>query len=110
MTKLTENELKLIKYITNESSFNFDHLDFTKSFEEQRLENEDNFIATVEIKEYNELLGTTKEGSRAVLGSLVKKNLCSTMKDDISPTCFWLYINKENFDNIATALKEQGEL
>lgn len=111
MAKLTENELKLIKFIADESEFNCDSLDFTKSFEEQRLEDEDNFISFVEIKKYNKLLGTNNEGSRAILGSLVKKNLCYTMKEeDHKPALFWLYINKENFENIVAALKEQGEL
>ena len=107
MAKLTENELKLIKFISEESEFNCDTLDFSKSFEEQSLEDEDYFISTVELKKYNKLLGTTNEGSRAILGSLVKKNLCYTVKEEESkPVFFWLYINKENFNNIVEALKE----
>lgn len=110
MAKLTENELKLLKYITMTSSFNGDELDFTKEFEEQRLEDEDVYQTFVEIKDYNKLLGTNNAGSRAVLGSLVKKDLLTIYQDEDYPKTFWIHIYEEQFNRIKEILKEMGEV
>lgn len=105
--KLTENELKLIRHLANMSDFNGDTLDFTKPFEEQCLEASDVYESIVELKVYNEVLKTNNAGSRAIVGSLVKKNMIETDNDCGT---FWLHIYKEHFNNIVAALKEQGEL
>ena len=107
MTKLTENEQKLLDYITVASSFNGDTLDFSKSFEEQCLEDEDMYQTFVEIKDYNKLLGTNNAGSRAVLGSLVKKKLLSIYQDEDYPENFWVHIYKEHFDAIKDVLNKK---
>ena len=103
MARLTENEAKLLKENIRFAEHNADVLDFTKSFEEQELESSRLFTSLVNLKAYNKTLGTNNAGSRAVLGSLVQKNMLST---ELDCGTYWLYINEEQFNNIKEALKE----
>jgi len=105
MTRLIENELKLIKYITESSDFNGDSLDFAKDFSEQQLEAVNVYESIVILKYFNRELGTNNAGSRAVLGSLVKKNMIQ-LEEDCGTN--WIYIYEEHFNNIKEALKEMG--
>lgn len=102
---MTDNELKLLKYIISVNHFNGDKLDLTKSWEEQNLESDICFYSIVELKEYSKLLGLSEEGARGVLGNLTKKGFCSTMQDQDDKKLFWLHIYKEQFERIKNEIK-----
>lgn len=103
---LTEKELKLLKFIVNNaSSFNFCKINLSKTWEENKehLESEI-FEDIVNLKKYNNLLNTNNAGSRAILGSLHKKNLIKVSKDDFSNDS-WIIIDEDQFNNIKQILK-----
>lgn len=101
---MTDNEIKLLNYITSINHFNGDKLDFTKSWEEQDLESEFSYMTIAELNEYNKLLETNNAGSRAVLGSLVKKGLLSTGQDTEDKSVYWIYVDEEQFNKIKEIL------
>ena len=101
---MTDRELNLLKYIISENHFNGDKLDLTKSWQEQDLESEFSYMTIAELNEYNKLLGTNNAGSRAVLGSLVKKSLLSTGQDTEDKSVYWIYIDEEQFNKIKEIL------
>lgn len=99
MEKLTEKELKLLKYVLV-SNFNSDEIKLDRPWNEQRFEGDD-FTSFVELADYNIVLGTNNAGSRGVLGALVKKNLVGVTPDDSDgQKVYWLTINEEQFNNI----------
>lgn len=94
-TKLTEKEEMVIRSIMEESNFNFNSLDITKSWEEQSLEDPDNFWAFADVKDYG--CGMGKQETRGVFGSLVKKGCMDVCDDD---SCTWITIDEEQFNRI----------
>lgn len=81
------------------SNFNFDELDFTKSWGEQRLEDDLAWWSFGEASDYN-WKGSKKVWS-GLCSSLEKKRLISTMEDDNGFESFtWLVINEDQFNNI----------
>lgn len=96
--KLTEKEEKVLRAIIAESNFNMCTLDVTKSWEEQILEG-DIFSAFADVDDYG--CGMSKAQTRAIFGSLVKKNLiCITDDDNGENIAYWITIDEEQFNNI----------
>lgn len=99
--RLTENERRVLEAIMEESNFNGDSLDITKSWNEQSLENEDQFEAFADVKDYG--CGMERQVVRGIFGSLSKKGLMTITKDDgclSAPPCYWLTIDERQFDRI----------
>jgi hypothetical protein len=106
MTNLTDNEKTLVQYATCASEFNNDELDFSKSWGEQHLENEDYFYDIVDIRDYAKHLKLTINQAKGVLGSLAKKDLVVLTEDtdgDDRPMT-WLRVYEDNFNKIREAL------
>lgn len=102
---VSEKEEKVLRSIISGSNFNADKIDITKSWEEQSLEDPDNFWAFADVKDYG--CGMTKGQTRGVFGSLSKKNLIGLMEDEGGwgqPPVTWIVINEENFNNIKKVL------
>lgn len=93
--RLTEKEEMVLRAIIAKSNFNFNKLDITKSWEEQRLEDPDNFWAFADVKDYG--CGMDKQATRGVFGSLVKKGCMSISDND---GCTWIGIDEEEFGRI----------
>lgn len=105
MINLTDNEKILVQYATCLSDFNGDKLDFSKNWEEQRLENEDYFFDIVDVKCYAKHLKLSVNQTKGVLGSLAKKDLV-TLADDIDgddKPMTWLRVYEDNFNKIKEA-------
>lgn len=92
--KFTEKEEMVIKAIMAESNFNFDKIDVTKSWNEQRFES-CVYYAFADVKDYG--CGMSKQQTRAIFGSLVKKGCIWISKDE---DVEWITIGEEEFNNI----------
>lgn len=99
-SKLTEKEENVLKAIIAESNFNFNKLDLSKSWEEQRLEDEDHFWAFADVNDYG--CGLSKKACAGVFGSLAKKHLIELNDDDGTN---WIIISEEHFNNIKAVLR-----
>lgn len=97
---ITDKEREFLKMtVFQPSNFNFDELDFTKSWEEQRLEDGLTWWSFGEASDYN-WKGSKKVWS-GLCSSLEKKGLIRTMEDDNGFESFiWLAINEDQFNNI----------
>lgn len=100
---LTEKESKLLNVFLQGSSFNLCKIDLNKTWKEneEQLENgiwED----LVNLAKYNSILNTTNAGSRAILGSLQKKNLIKVYKNDVKDS--WVTIGNKEFHKIKEIL------
>ena len=106
MIKLTQNEQKLLEYVIAESNFNGDTIDYSKHWDEQKLENEDYFLSMTNVKEYAQYLGLEINQVKGILSSLVKKELICMMEDedDDGKPFTWLTVNEKNFYNIKFTL------
>ncbi len=100
---ITEKEKQFLEMtVFQPSNFNFDKLDFTKTWEEQKLEDGTTWWSFGEAKDYD-WKGSGKVWS-GLCSSLEKKGLISTMEDEESvppfKTFIWLAINEKQFNNI----------
>lgn len=97
---ITDKEREFLEMtVFQPSNFNFDELDFTKSWTEQRLEDGLTWWSFGEASDYN-WKGSKKVWS-GLCSSLEKKGLISTMEDDNGFESFiWLAINEDQFNNI----------
>ena len=100
MMTLTEKEKMVLTAIISESDFNFNHLDITKDWEEQRLENGESYWCFASVKDYG--CGMDKQAVRGVFGSLHKKGLIDF---DDSYGTDWIVIYEENFRRIKEVLQ-----
>ena len=97
---LTEKEEKVLRAIIAESNFNFDHIDLTKDWEDQRLENPDSFWAFGDTKDYG--CGLSKKACAGVFGSLDKKGFISIFNEDNTS---WIVIDEKAFNKIKAVLR-----
>ena len=100
MMTLTEKEKMVLAAIISESDFNFNHLDITKEWEEQNLENGESYWCFASVKDYG--CGMEKQAARGVFGSLHKKGLIDF---DDSYGTDWIVIYEENFRRIKEVLQ-----
>lgn len=96
---LTEKEEKVLRAIIAESNFNFDHIDLTKDWEDQRLE-DDSFWAFGDTKDYG--CGLSKKACAGVFGSLDKKGFISIFDEDDTS---WIVIDEKAFNKIKAVLR-----
>lgn len=102
--KFTDNETKLLKTLIKSSTFNGDCFDLTKPWEEQRLENSDEWLEIIDLNYYGSILNMDKEGTRGVLGSLSKKGVIKVLKDEVNGApIWWLAIDEDGFNKIKEA-------
>lgn len=97
---LTEKEEMVLRAIINESNFNFNHLDLTKDWEDQRLENPDSFWAFGDTKDYG--CGLSKHACSGVFSSLDKKGFISIFNEDNTS---WIVIDEKAFNKIKAVLR-----
>lgn len=101
--RLTEKEEKVLRAIIKESNFNINSLDITKSWNEQILEDPETFWAFADVNDYG--CGMSKAQTRAIFGSLVKKNLISITEDDNGENVVsWITIDEKQFNSIKAML------
>ena len=101
--ELTAKELHLLRFtVERESSFNFDIIDITKSFDEQSWEAGDAWYGYPELREYvakyGEAMGVDVKAAKGGLGSLFKKGFFCDGGDGM------LCVGHEEFSRICEAL------
>lgn len=100
-TRLTEKEEMVLRSIMEESNFNCDSVDIMKSWNEQRLENREEYWAFADVKDYG--CGMEKQQVRAIFGSLQRKGLITLTfeKGEFGmASVTWLTIDEEQFNRI----------
>lgn len=100
-TNITELEAAMLKDIITDTGYNFDRLDTSLPWEEQRLESAYGYEGLVETKARAKRCGVTVNVAKGVLGSLQKKGLIEISHDD--PTD-WIFIDEKQFNAIKVAL------
>lgn len=102
---LTESEKAVLKNIVKKcSAFNFDKIDWTKTFEENQEHWEGNtFLSFTDNREYATKEMSSKSYS-GIIASLNKKGYISSWKDDELNDVHWLQIGKSNFEKILGVL------
>ena len=105
--RLTKKECQFLGAVVfKPSGFNFDELDFTKSWNEQRFEDSECWQTLYDYDDYKLLskMGFSKKSAAGVIASLNKKKLLHSFIEKrerwIGPDLNWLYVDEENFNNI----------
>lgn len=97
MITLTANEKMVLDKIMARSNFNCDTIDITKEWKEQELEDPEQYWGFATVKDFG--CGLSKQATRAIFGSLVKKGLIHVWDED-GEKFSWLTIDEECFEKI----------